>query len=238
MAANLEACVSEVLGQARKIAGVIVNGDCAHISGLQADYETLRPLLQPLTEAQIPVHLLMGNHDDRVTFAAAMGRAAATVVESRFVAVQESPLVNWFLLDSLDEVNVTPGRLGEVQLAWLAKELDARTDKPAIVVVHHNIVKEPQITALQDSAALLALVRPRRQVKACFFGHIHHWEQTVDESGLHVVSLPPTSYVFRPESPNGWVRAVPRRDGMDLELRCLNVRHPQHGEVKKLAWRV
>ena len=50
----------------------------------------------------------------------------------------EGPRANWFLLDSLDEPNKTPGVLGDKQVAWLGQALDARANKPAILVAHHN----------------------------------------------------------------------------------------------------
>ncbi|MEZ0390507.1 MAG: metallophosphoesterase, partial [Verrucomicrobium sp.] len=219
-------------------AGVILSGDCAHLSGLKADYESLKTLLDPLSAAQLPVHLLMGNHDDRTTLGEVLSRKTSEAVQSRYVTVQETPLANWFLLDSLGQTNATPGALGEAQLAWLEKELDARVGKPAIVVVHHNIVLGENKTALQDSRALMEVLRPRRHVKACLYGHTHRWEQSQDESGLHLINLPPTAYVFKPEFPNGWVLATLQPQAFQLELRCLNTAHPQHGEVKTFAWRV
>lgn len=237
MSANMRTCVSEVLSQASRPAGVIISGDCAHLTGLKEDYQQLQPLVQPLVDAGLPLHLLMGNHDDRASVVEVLRRPTSPALESRYVTVQEAPLANWFLLDSLDKVNVTPGMLGPDQLAWLARELDARADKPAIIVVHHDIVTSDSKSALQDSLALLELLRPRRQVKACVYGHTHRWEQKVDESGILLVNLPPVAYVFREEMPNGWVLATLEQGAISLELRSLNMAHPQHGKVTRLQWR-
>lgn len=238
MSANLKASVAEVLSRTERPAGVIVSGDCAYTKGLKEDYQTLKPLLQPLVEAQLPVHLLMGNHDDRVSVTEVLSRATSPAVASRFVSIQETPHANWFLLDSLDKVNSTPGLLGSEQLAWLGKELDARPGKPAIIVVHHNvIVPEGKTDALLDSNALMEILRPRRQVKVCIYGHTHRWEQSQDASGIHMINLPPVAYVFKAEFPNGWVLATLQPDAIKLELRSLNTSHPQHGEVKTFTWR-
>ncbi len=239
MAENLSRCITEALAWSAKPAGVIVSGDCAYLHGLREDYATFSTLVQPLRKAALPVHLMMGNHDDRVPFAEVLGQdiTMPSPVEHRQIAVIESPLVNWFLLDSLDKTNGTPGVLGEDQRAWLENALDAHTDKPAIVVVHHNVVLQESKNALQDSSELLALLRPRKQVKACIYGHTHTWEVKPDESGIHLINLPPTAYVFNKAMPNGWVQATVQSDALKLELRCLDTTHSKHGEVKALKWR-
>ena len=56
------------------------------------------------------------------------------------VALIETPRANWFVLDSLEKTLSTPGLLGKSQLAWLARTLDEHPDKPALVMVHHNLL--------------------------------------------------------------------------------------------------
>jgi hypothetical protein len=180
---------------------------------------------------------------------------APSPVEHRIVGLVEGSLANWYLLDSLDKTNSTPGVLGSEQLAWLGKVLDAHPDKPAIIVVHHNVVPFPanakpsgddavealkqKITknALQDSEGLLEVLRPRRQVKACIYGHTHTWLSLRDESGICLINLPPTGYVFKEGMPSGWVNATLRRDGIRMELRTVKPDHPQQGQVSDLVWR-
>ncbi len=141
MADQLAQCVKEALSRADKPVGAIHSGDLAYNNGLAADYITYGELIDPLRKAGVPVHLMMGNHDDRRHFMEALnGVNGPSPVEHRIVGLVESPLVNWFLLDSLDQTNKTPGVLGADQLAWLEKALDVHKDKPAIVVVHHNVV--------------------------------------------------------------------------------------------------
>lgn len=238
MGANLEQCVKEALALKIKPAGVILSGDCAYLNGLAPDYETFAAVTRPLREA-LPVHLMMGNHDNRAAFAEVLGKdhTVPSPVEQRIAGLVKTPLANWFLLDSLDATNHTPGVLGAAQIAWLGKELDAHQDKPAIIVVHHNVVLEPNKSALQDSAQLLEVLRPRKQVKTCIFGHTHVWETKQDPSGIHLINLPPTAYVFKAGLPNGWVLATVSANGLHLELNSLDKTHAQHGEKKELAWR-
>jgi hypothetical protein len=84
---------------------------------------------------------------------------------------------------------------------------------------------------------LLALVRPRKQVKACIFGHTHVWDTRVDASGVHLINLPPTAYVFREGLPNGWVLATVTSSSLKLQLHTLDKAHPKNGDAKVLAWR-
>jgi hypothetical protein len=80
-------------------------------------------------------------------------------------------------------------------------------------------------------------LRPRRQVKAYFFGHTHRWDVGRDDSGIHLVNLPPTAYLFEAGRPNGWVHAEIQESGARLELRCLNHTRKDHGQVVNLRWR-
>ena len=140
------------------------------------------------------------------------------------------------MLDSLEETLSTPGLLGRAQLDWLAGALDANRDKPALVMIHHN----PGLTGnvgLKDTSAFFAVIRPRKQVKAYIFGHTHAWNVWQDQSGIHLINLPPVAYVFEPGQPAGWVHAMLEREGMQLELRCVDPAHNSQGQIVKLQWR-
>jgi len=76
-----------------------------------------------------------------------------------------------------------------------------------------------------------------RQVKAFIFGHTHNWHVETHASGVQLVNLPPTGYVFKEGRPSGWVRATLARDGAEFELRSLDPQHPEHAQVKRLKWR-
>ena len=105
------------------------------------------------------------------------------------------------------------------------------------MLVHHNPGQVDNSSGLQDTQALLDVLRPRKQVKAWIYGHTHLWEVKQDESGIHLVNLPPVAYVFKAGNPSGWVHATLARDGMKLELRSLDAKHPAHGQVVDLKWR-
>ena len=119
----------------------------------------------------------------------------------RQTALLRSPRANWFVLDSLEKTNSTPGWLGDEQRTWLARALDENPDKPALVVAHHNpLLAGDAELALKDSVQFFDILRPRRQVKAYIFGHTHRWETTQDVSGIHLVNLPPPPMCSRQAS--------------------------------------
>ena len=238
MADNLAAVVREVAALKQKPAHVIVNGDLALKVGLPGDYATFARLVTPL-RSLAPLHLNLGNHDQRDNFWQAFPTEAAAPrrVHDRQLAVVATPRANLFLLDSLDTTDSTPGELGVAQLAWLDRELAARREKPAVILGHHNLQRAGLVAGMKDSAALAETFSRHPNVKAFVFGHTHNWEITRHDSGVHLVNLPPVGYPFKEGQPTGWVRATLARDGMELELRSLDPAHPQHGKITLLAWR-
>lgn len=240
MADHLRAVVKEVAALPTAPAAVFINGDCALKAGFVDEYATFTPLLKPLTEARLPVHMTLGNHDDRANFWQALNHAsdAARPVQSKHISVIQSAHANWFLLDSLDVVDKPPGKLDSAQRDWLAKALDAHSDKPALVMVHHNVHLDPTKPngALQDTAELFEVLLPRKQVKALFYGHSHKWELK-EKDGLHLVNLPAVAYAFGKDQPTGWVDCQLTSGSATLELRAHNPQHPAHGKKTELKWR-
>lgn len=235
---HLQRVRAEVLSLDPPPAAVVVNGDCAHLMGQGGDYQRFIESLQPFREHGLPIHLTMGNHDNRQRLWTTIPAAERHVdpLPDRQIMVLEYPRANLFLLDSLQRTNFTPGALGEKQIQWLSQALDERKNKPAIVMVHHDPDERANTGGLTDTQALLDVLLPRKHVKALFYGHTHHWDVT-HRAGLHCVNLPAVAYVFHEGDPSGWVDAHLREDGMSLEVRCLDVTHHAHGQRVELAWR-
>jgi len=237
MADHLRTVGRELLARRRNPAGVFIVGDCALGDGQVSDYESLVKLLNPLRAAGMTVHLALGNHDERENFRKVIKPDAISNVADHHVALVRSKRANWFMLDSLEQTLQTPGLLGDMQLSWLAQTLDENADKPALVLVHHNPGRDGSIGGLKDTEQLFKVIRPRKQVKAFIYGHTHDWKVTADKSGIHLINLPPVAYVFKEAMPGGWVSAALERSGMKLELRCVDPKHPRHGEKVNLKWR-
>jgi hypothetical protein len=219
-------------------AGVVVCGDCAFGEGLLPDYVLLAEMIRPIEQAGISVHFALGNHDHRENFwktFPARKPAGAGVMPDKHACVVESEAVNWFILDSLEKTNQTPGLLGKEQLDWLAAQLDARREKPALVVAHHNPDPTGKLNGLKDTHQLLDVLGSRKQVKAYVFGHTHRWQHATVR-GLHLVNVPTTAGVFDPAQPRAWLDVRFRADGARLTVHCLDRAHNAEGQVVDLRW--
>ena len=230
---------AEILALKPRPSGVIFTGDLAFLEGQAADYAVLADLVQPLRQAGIGLHFALGNHDHRGNFWRAFPEAkpaASPPVPDKHVGIVSAERGNWFLLDSLEKTKATPGLLGKAQLEWLAKELDARPDRPAIVVAHHPRDLTAGLEGLKDTDALFDVLRPRKQVGAYVFGHTHRWHVSAYRS-IHLVNVPTTAWLFDAKEPRGWVDVRLHPDGMTLTLNALDKKHKKHGETVELTWR-
>jgi hypothetical protein len=239
LADNLAACVRELTEHRVKPAAVFVNGDLALKQGLAEDYATFGKILEPV-RALAPVHLNLGNHDQREHFWTALPQdiSETKLVPQKQTAIVESERANWFLLDSLAATDVADGQLGNSQLTWLDWALGSRTDLPAIIVGHHNLKSATFASGLTDSTSLAELFVKHRHVKAFIFGHTHDWHIEEHSSGVQLINLPPTGYVFKAGKPSGWVRCKLVKGGAEFELRALDPKHPEQAQLKKLSWRL
>lgn len=239
LSANLAKACRQIVTQDPRPAAAAVLGDCALLDGQSADYVTLADLLGPVRAAGMPVHLVLGNHDDRDHFWTTIPAAAGQdkIVVNRHITLVESPGANWYMLDSLQDVNKSPGALGEVQLRWLDSALGKRTDKPALIVTHHNPLFGDKGSGLADTPALYTVLRSHGHVKAHFFGHTHTWDVKAHDSGIQLINLPPVAYTFGKGKPSGWIDVRLKAGGASVQLKSLDPTHPQHDQLVEVAWR-
>lgn len=239
MADHFTAVSNELLSLPKRPAGVFINGDCAFNSGEPGDYATVSEMLTPIREQQIPIHLALGNHDNRDHFWEAFQpeKAEKRPLTDKQASIVRTPHANWFILDSLEKTLSGPGLLGNEQLDWLGEALDENSKKPAIVMIHHNPGFTNGNVGLKDTVELMETLRPRKQVKAYIFGHTHHWKVEQEATGIHLINLPPVAYLFHEGDPAGWVHVTLGEKGVKLELRCVDPSHKAHGQVHKLDWR-
>lgn len=187
---------------------LLITGDlCQDESWL--GYVQLRELL---TDLDIPVALLPGNHDHTTLLAAALGRRAALAP-----ALLTCNGVDLLLLDS-HRPGALAGWLGPGQLTWLQQLLARRQRRPLVVAMHHPPVPigDPGLDAiaLRDAADLLTLLQPVTSLVAVLFGHVHqHWQGGLPgRPEVPLLGCPSTLCSFaavqpcplgRPEDPGG-----------------------------------
>lgn len=239
---QLKHVCDEILALDTAPAGVIVHGDCAFSTGKRGDYTQFLKLLKPLRESELPIHLALGNHDNLEHFLDIARPKTESLVAAKYVSTVTSDRANFYILDSLNgdppSKPSNPGHLGELQVQWLAKQFDAHTEKPAIVIVHHTPA------GITDWKALHKLMDDHKQVKAMFYGHRHTWGLSKTAGGVHLINLLPTSYPS-PDRPGdgpeagatGWTAATFAADGATLRVRCHDRKHALHDSVHELKWR-
>ncbi len=226
---NMADCLSEgaksIIALSPRPAHLIVNGDCALTNGQEGEYQEFLRLLEPLRAAGITVHVTIGNHDNREKLWQLL-----PFLKSEQIGVQagviELPHANLVLLDS-----GRGGFLGGEQLGWLAKQIDERADKPVLVFGHFNPYPNRgmrPIRGMRDGAALLKLLAERKNARAYFHGHTLEWQHDqVDH--LHLINQPAVSYYFGKGHAHGWLDMKLTDTSADLQLRCIDRKHAQHG---------
>lgn len=241
---HLRETVAYLVGLPKQPAVVIINGDLALSNGQAADYTHFAKLIAPLREAGIPVHLSMGNHDDRDAFYEVLSaeKSANAPVASKHVGVVQTSSANLFLLDTLKATMVVQGLLGQEQRDWLSKMLDSHADKPALIFAHHN----PRLGGeekhfpggLEDSEPLWEVLASRPHVKAYVHGHIHH-RNYFHHRDIHILNTPATSYVANPkDSTTGWTMARLSPTGGSFTTHTHLPEHDWNGVKVDLKWRV
>ena len=234
---HLNRIVDELLTETPRPIGVIINGDCAYQKGLKEDYVTLRKPLDRLANAGLPIHMTMGNHDDRTPFYAAFAsqNPGTQFVPGKHVTILTGENANLFLVDSLQTVDNVTGEIGEAQMNWLDAQLARHNDRPAMIIGHHNPQhllegSKAKVTGLADTSKFIELMHSHPHVQAYFYGHTHAWKLTKTSGRVNLINQPPCAYVFNKARPSGWVRLTLQDDAFSVELRALDQSHPQHGE--------
>lgn len=227
---NLQTVVRQVLTAAPE--GVVIDGDVARLSGEKSDYQQAQRLLTPLAQ-KVPVHMTMGNHDDRDNFREVFSDPA-TLVEDHYVHVIEAPPVRMILLDSLLYVNKVVGLLGKLQRSWLEMFLDSAAPMPTLIFVHHTLGDDD--SDLQDVERMFDIIRPHPSVKAVLYGHSHRY-QYGQRDGIQLINLPAVGYNFADDQPVGWLEASLSAGGGSFMLHAIGGNRQNDGQTVNLTWR-
>lgn len=168
--ARLEQAVDAVIARYGDADFCILAGDLADL-GQPAAYEHLKTILARLP---IPVHITLGNHDDRAAFLSVFGDTflAETGKVDKVIDAKGYRIV---LLDSSEPGRVD-GVLTETQIAWLQARLAEAIDRPVIVILHHNAnalhIESDNIRILEPDAFIAAL-KTHPDIRQVIAGHVH-----------------------------------------------------------------
>ncbi len=211
--------------------GVVVTGDLARTRGETEAYENFKTLLSPIAGPR-PIHLALGNHDDRGDFFRSFGPGYDDgAVENKHVVTTEMGPVRLIVLDSLLNVNWMTGKLGPEQRIWLETILQTCDDRPTILFLHHTLNGE-----LLDMRRLLEIIKPVPKIKAVVYGHSHKYGYS-EFAGIHLINLPATGFTLTRRQPVGWVEARLTKDSGEFTLHAIGGDRENDGRTQTLAWR-
>lgn len=229
---NLNLVVPQVVAAGPMAA--VINGDAARLTGEHDDYVVLKELLQPMADVA-PVHIGLGNHDNRdnffQVFAEAGGRAE--LVADKHVSAFELFGTRFVVLDSLLYVNQVAGLLGQQQREWLGRFLNEPDDRPVVFFVHHTLGDGDG--DLLDFDRVFRLMQPHRKVKAIFYGHSHQYRIEQREH-IYLINQPAVGYNFSDNEPVGWLDAAFTPEGVELTLHAVGGNVANNGAVESVAW--
>ncbi|TCL71187.1 phosphodiesterase [Rhizobium sp. BK251] len=168
--ARLEACLADIERHHADAAVVVITGDLSE-TGTPDTYRSLRAAL---SRTQLPIRLLMGNHDNREAFAQQFPESVAT--DGFIHSIFDGPDGRLIFLDTLDQGQVT-GKLCPLRLAWLSERLDEAKDRPVYLFMHHPAgrVHLPALDSigLSSPEVFFEAVRRHGNVRHIFAGHLH-----------------------------------------------------------------
>lgn len=152
---------------------VVISGDLTH----KGDIEAYKELERCLADATVPVHLMIGNHDDREIFRQVFaGEPRYTTGDFVQYAVEDVKGHRLVMLDT-NVPGTASGLLCAARLAWLDATLARRPDTPTLVFLHHPpfTTHIPPIDAigLDGIDGLAEVVARHRQVRSIHAGHAH-----------------------------------------------------------------
>lgn len=167
---RLERAVDAVIDRYSDADFCILAGDLAD-HGEAVAYERLKSIVARLP---IPVHITLGNHDDRPTFLSVFGEhfAAETGKVDKVIDVKGYRVI---MLDSSEPGRVD-GVLEPAQIDWLRARLAEAMDRPVVVVLHHNanaLHINSDLIRMLEPTAFIAALKTHPDVRQVIAGHVH-----------------------------------------------------------------
>ena len=168
--ANFQKALEHALEHHSDAEAIFITGDLSE-TGEAGDYKRLRAMIDGVS---VPIHLMLGNHDDRASFLAEFPECAG---DSGFVQhVVELSQGHAITLDTWGP-DSHAGFFCQERQDWLAAQLDALPG-PVWIFMHHNPV--PIEIGPMDQIMLLdvdrfsAAIKPHAEnIAHIFHGHCH-----------------------------------------------------------------
>ena len=174
---RLAATIAQINALAPRPDCLIISGDLAD-QGRPEEYPRFAELV---AASEIPVHLAIGNHDDRAVMLEHLDLPAPLPGGWVQYCVDDHS-VRILVLDSTSDEHHMAEFCDE-RLAWLEAQLDEAPDRPTVLVIHHPPF-DTGIALLDGEGAgwadgLLAAVASHPGVQLILSGHVHRPIQSI-----------------------------------------------------------
>lgn len=173
---------------------VIATGDLAATVGAAEEYARLAACLSDL---DLPLYLIPGNHDDRAGLRAAFPDHGYLPPDGFLHYVVDLGSEDWLRLIGLDTLQpgATGGELCEARLDWLRARLDEAPRRPTLILMHHPPapigVPSFDKDACIGGGTMAEILRSHPQVLTVTCGHVHRASQQ-PWAGVNLVTCPST----------------------------------------------
>lgn len=190
--ALFEATLSQALADGRRPDAILATGDLVQ-DETRAGYQRFRDLVGV---AQVPVHVLPGNHDDP-----ALMREVLDIAPFQYCGDARHGGWQLVMLSSFASKD-DGGVLDECELERLERTL-AATDRHCLVALHHQPVPMGSRwldgVGLRNADDFLAVCDRHANVRGIVWGHVH---QAFDQyrGNVRLLSTPSTCAQFKPGS--------------------------------------
>ncbi len=151
---------------------VVITGDLSD-KGSVKSYEILK---EAIDSFPIPIHLILGNHDNRSNFLKVFPEYENS---NKFVQyLKEYDDRVFIFLDTLAKKN-TGGKLCKKRFKWLKDRLKENSSKPLYIFMHHNPIESGMYLfddggwGLEKRDKFWELLEKYENIKHISFGHIH-----------------------------------------------------------------
>lgn len=191
-AARLDACLEDIAKWHGDADFCVVSGDLTD----KGEPDAYNWLKDRLDRFPLKTFLMLGNHDERDAFRAALPNHA--VDEAGFVQQSHQTDAGTFLfLDTKKAGRVSEGELCATRRDWLERQLREAGTQPVYIFMHHppcdiGVAYMDRIK-LDDAETFGDLVTEAGNVKHIFFGHVHR-PSYINWRGIPCTSLPGTNH--------------------------------------------
>ena len=180
------------------ISGALVSPDLADRSRRPTPEEyapSYTLLREALASLNCPVHLMIGNHDDRTAFHRVMGNAPSSPDAPHFYSFNHGGY-HFVALDT-QEPGKPGGWVDAEQFEWLRKDLLAHQETPTFVFTHHHLwpigVDWMDVQNLRNGDEVAQLLRTHGNVQRILCGHVHQ-DHEIERGGLTLLTTPATCF--------------------------------------------